>query len=75
MSSSFECFMFPLEKQHMGVISTESKVMCPSQQEMINSTEYEEDTSASPYSELIITPKRKAKILALTSSVVLIFRF
>ena len=59
----------------MGVISAEPKVMGPSHQEMINSTEYEENTSASPYSELIITPKRNAKILALTLSIVLIFKF
>ena len=49
----------------MGVISAEPNVMVPSQQEMINSTENEEDTSASPYSELIITPKRKAKNISL----------
>ena len=59
----------------MGVISAESNVMGPSQQEMINSTEYEEYTSASPYSDIIITPKRNAKNKAVTSSVVHIFRF
>ena len=59
----------------MGVIGAEPKVMGPSQQEMINSTENEEDTSASPYSDIIITPKRNAKNKALTSSVVHIFRF
>ena len=45
----------------MRVISAEPEVLGPSQEEMINSTECEEDTAPSPYSELIVSPKRNVK--------------
>ena len=45
----------------MRVISAEPEVLGPSQEEMINSTECEEDTATSPYSELIVSPKRNVK--------------
>ena len=45
----------------MRVISAEPEVLGPSQEEMINSTECEEGTATSPYSELIVSPKRNVK--------------
>ena len=49
----------------MGVLSAEPEVLGPSQQEMVNSTECQEETATSPYSEHKIPPKRNAKNISI----------
>ena len=45
----------------MGVLSAEPEVLGPSQQEMVNSTECQEETAT----EHIITPKRNVKNISI----------